>query len=103
MERFNGRIPGYFGPENAASFCHVDDVVQGHIGAMTKGRPGERYLLTGENASFKYAFDMAAEITDTAKPRFSIPLFLLQAYGGLCVIFCRLAGKLPLISPPVCS
>ncbi|KAL8513965.1 hypothetical protein ACS0TY_013180 [Phlomoides rotata] len=101
VERFNGRIPGYFGPENASSFCHVDDVVQGHIGAMTKGRLGERYLLTGENGSFKHLFDLAAEITHTAKPRFSIPLFLLKVYGWLCVLFSRITGKLPLISPPV--
>ncbi|KAI3465368.1 hypothetical protein Pfo_022031 [Paulownia fortunei] len=100
VERFNGRLPGYMGQENGFSFCHVDDVAQGHIAAMIKGRPGERYLLTGENASFKDVFDMAAMITHTAKPRFRIPLFLIEAYGWLCVLFSRITGKLPLISPP---
>ncbi|CAA0816870.1 NAD(P)-binding Rossmann-fold superfamily protein [Striga hermonthica] len=58
VERFNGRLPGYMGQENGFSFCHVDDVVQGHLAAMNKGRPGERYLLTGENASFKDTVDV---------------------------------------------
>ncbi|KAL2249605.1 uncharacterized protein LOC105166261 isoform X1 [Sesamum indicum] len=101
VERFNGRLPGYVGQEKGFSFCHVDDVVQGHMAAMTKGRLGERYLLTGENASFKDVFDMAAMITQTAKPRFRIPLFLIEAYGWICVLFSRITGKLPLISPPM--
>ncbi|KAK1314516.1 hypothetical protein QJS10_CPA06g02368 [Acorus calamus] len=76
IERFNGRLPGYIGSgSDKCSFSHVDDVVSGHIAAMEKGRPGERYLLTGENASLVHVFDIAAIIT-------------------------RTKGKLPLISYP---
>lgn len=101
MERFSGRMPGYVGQEQGFSFCHVNDVVQGHIAALAKGQKGERYLLTGENASFKDVFDIAAEITQTSKPHFQIPLFLVDAYGWVCVLLSRITGKLPLISPPV--
>ncbi|WCJ35401.1 NAD(P)-binding Rossmann-fold superfamily protein [Euphorbia peplus] len=101
IERFQGRLPGYIGRGNdKLSFSHVDDVVQGHVAAMNKGRVGERYLLTGENASFMHVFDVAAILTDTAKPRFSIPLWAVEGYGWLSVLFCRITGKLPLISPP---
>ncbi|GMP81061.1 hypothetical protein CsSME_00035905 [Camellia sinensis var. sinensis] len=49
IERFNGRLPGYIGYGNDKfSFSHVDDVVEGHLAALNKGRPGERYLLTGK-------------------------------------------------------
>lgn len=103
VERFNWRLPGYVGQEKGFSFCHVDDVAQGHIAAINKGRVGERYLLTGENASFKDVFDLAASITHTAKPLFGLPLWLVEAYGWLSVLFSRLTGKLPLISPPTVS
>lgn len=104
IERFNGRLPGYLGYGNDRfSFCHVDDVVDGHIAAMEKGRSGERYLLTGENASFMQIFDMAAVITGTSRPRFCIPLWLIEAYGWILVFFSRITGKLPLISYPVCA
>ncbi|EYU25405.1 hypothetical protein ABFS82_03G045300 [Erythranthe guttata] len=103
VERFNYRLPGYMGEEKGFSFSHVDDVVQGHIAALDKGRPGERYLLTGENASFKDVFDIAATITQTAKPRFRIPLFLIEVYGWLSVLFARITGKLPLLSPPTAN
>ncbi|MED6192773.1 hypothetical protein PIB30_013408 [Stylosanthes scabra] len=69
IERFNWRLPGYIGKGNDGfSFSHVDDVVEGHIAAMDKGKPGSRYLLT--------------------------------AYGWIMVLFSRITGKLPLISPP---
>ncbi|EXB50009.1 Putative dihydroflavonol-4-reductase [Morus notabilis] len=101
IERFNGRLPGYIGRGlDKYSFCHIDDVVEGHIAAMNKGQAGERYLLTGENASFKHVFDIAAIITETKRPAFNIPLWLIEAYGWVSVIFSRIFGKLPLISPP---
>ncbi|PNX76783.1 dihydroflavonol 4-reductase-like protein [Trifolium pratense] len=101
IERFSGRLPGYIGNGNdKCSFSHVDDVVEGHIAAMEKGKIGERYLLTGENASFNQVFDMAAVITNTRKPMVSIPLWVIELYGWLSVLFSRITGKLPLISPP---
>lgn len=101
IERFNGRLPGYIGDGNDKfSFSHVDDVVDGHIAALNKGRPGQRYLLTGENESFVKVFDIAADMTKTKKPLFSIPLWVIEAYGWVSVLFSRITGKLPLISPP---
>ena len=104
IERFNGRLPGYVGYGNdKCSFSHVDDVVEGQVAAMNKGQLGERYLLTGENASFKLVFDLAAVITGTKKPWFNIPIWVIDVYGWASVLFARITGKLPLISPPVCS
>ncbi|KAB2082621.1 hypothetical protein ES319_A05G210500v1 [Gossypium barbadense] len=101
IERFNWRLPGYIGRGNDKfSFSHVDDVVEGHIAAMEKGRIGDRYLLTGENVSFMHVFDIAAIITGTARPKFNIPLGLIEVYGWISVLFARITGKLPLISPP---
>nr|XP_016446442.1 PREDICTED: putative dihydroflavonol-4-reductase [Nicotiana tabacum] len=104
IERYSGRLPGYIGQANERfSFSHVDDVVDGHIAAMDKGKSGERYLLTGENASFKEVFDIAAMITQTKRPSFGIPLLIVEAYGWISIIFSKLTGKLPLISPPIVS
>ncbi|KAI3762936.1 hypothetical protein L1987_53378 [Smallanthus sonchifolius] len=102
IERFNGRLPGYIGDGNDRfSFSHVDDVTNGHVSAMEKGQQGQRYLLTGENASFMQVFDIAADITNTKRSWINIPLFVIEFYGWLSVLFCIITGKLPLISPPV--
>jgi farnesol dehydrogenase len=101
IERFNGRLPGYVGHgHDRESFCHVDDVVAGHVAAMEKGREGERYLLTGENTSLVQIFDMASRITNTKAPRFHVPLWLLEIYGWISVLVSRITGKLPFISYP---
>jgi len=103
IERFNGRLPGYIGDGyDRESFSHVDDVVSGHIAALEKGRVGERYLLTGENVSFAQIFSLAANITNTKPPKFHIPLWVLEIYGQISVLFARITGKPPLISYPVC-
>jgi NAD+-dependent farnesol dehydrogenase len=78
-------------------------VVNGHIAALHKGKLGERYLLTGENASVVQLFDIAAAVTRTAKPYFHIPLWLIEIYGWISVFFSRITGTLPLVSYPVCS
>ncbi|XP_020584771.1 uncharacterized protein LOC110027609 isoform X2 [Phalaenopsis equestris] len=101
IERFNGRLPGYIGHGNdVLSFVHVKDLVSAHIAAMHKGQVGERYLLTGENASLAHVFDIAAAITKTSKPRIHIPLWLIELYGWITVFFARMTGRLPLISYP---
>ncbi|KAJ1687245.1 hypothetical protein LUZ63_018635 [Rhynchospora breviuscula] len=101
IERFNWRLPGYIGNgHDVNSFAHVDDVANGHIAALRKGKLGERYLLTGENVSFVQIFDMAAAITKTSKPYFHIPLWLMEIYGWISVFFSRITGTLPLVSYP---
>ncbi|XP_023728494.1 uncharacterized protein LOC111876194 [Lactuca sativa] len=101
VERFNGRMPGYIGDgKERFSFTYVEDVVNGHILALDKGQPGQRYLLTGENASFTQVFDIVATITNTKRPSLRIPLFLMLVYAWLLVLFSKITGQPPLISPP---
>ncbi|XP_078433376.1 NAD(P)-binding Rossmann-fold superfamily protein [Wolffia australiana] len=99
IERFNGRLPGYVG-HGKLSFCHVDDVAAGHVLSMHKGHVGQRYLLTGDNASLEYIFDAAAIITQTRRPLFHIPIWVIYIYGWISVAIAHITGNLPLISYP---
>jgi dihydroflavonol-4-reductase len=47
--------------EGGTSIVHVDDVAAGILAALEKGKPGERYILGGENMEFK---DLAALTLD---------------------------------------
>jgi len=90
IERFNGRMPGYPGVRDKKfSFCHIDDVVVAFLAAMEMGKVGERYLLCGENLSFHEVFDLAARVTNTSAPKFTVPMWLLDAAGFLCVQWAR--------------
>lgn len=58
---------------NVGNWVLVDDVVQGHLLAMDKGRIGERYLLGGENASLARLFQLVDEIS--GKRHWKVPIF----------------------------
>ncbi len=67
---------------NVGNYVLVDDVAQGHILAMEKGRVGQRYILGGENASLKELFAVIDEVS--GRRHRQLPVFkvlpLLFAY-----------------------
>ncbi|WP_339075360.1 NAD-dependent epimerase/dehydratase family protein [Teredinibacter turnerae] len=42
-----------FVPPGGGSFCHAGEVGRAHVNALTMGRAGEKYILAGEDVSFK--------------------------------------------------
>ena len=57
VEAARGRMPGFV--DTGLNLVHVDDVAEGHIAALRRGRIGERYILGGENVLLA---DMLADI-----------------------------------------
>jgi dihydroflavonol-4-reductase len=55
------------------NFVAVSDVVQGHIAAAERGRVGERYILAGENLSFRDAFATVCDSVDRPAPEVVLP------------------------------
>ncbi len=54
-----GKVPFLLrGGRNVGNWVLVDDVVQGLMLAMERGRTGEKYVLGGENASLKEFFQL---------------------------------------------
>eukprot|EP00271_Cylindrocystis_brebissonii_P005882 TRINITY_DN1824_c0_g2_i1.p1 TRINITY_DN1824_c0_g2~~TRINITY_DN1824_c0_g2_i1.p1 ORF type:complete len:356 (+),score=59.05 TRINITY_DN1824_c0_g2_i1:466-1533(+) len=54
--------------KTAYCWAHVEDVAQGHLLAMEKGRIGESYILAGERASMIGVFRLAQKITGVRAP-----------------------------------
>jgi nucleoside-diphosphate-sugar epimerase len=54
-------------------YTHVDDVVEGMLLAWEKGRPGESYLLAGENLSLEEFYQQAARAAGVKPPRWRLP------------------------------
>ena len=70
-----GRIPGYLA--TGMNLVDVSDVAQGHILAMERGRPGERYILGNRNLTLLEVFGILAEITGRRPPRIRFPYWLV--------------------------
>jgi dihydroflavonol-4-reductase len=60
---------------------------RGHIAALEKGRPGERYILGGENLTLKQILDKLAAITGLPSPTIKVPYVLALATGVVDEIY----------------
>jgi nucleoside-diphosphate-sugar epimerase len=69
--------------KDVGNYVLVNDLVQGHILAMEKGRLGERYILGGENISLKGLFAMVDEQTGKRHQQINLPPRLAMLYAAL--------------------
>ncbi len=90
-------IPG--DGKRMGNYVYVEDVVSGHLLAMEKGKPGERYVLGGEDISYNQLFDFVRSSSGVSKRLFHIPVQLLFFAAGLFSILSKVTGKPPLIVP----
>jgi len=96
----NGRFRFVPGDGHArASYCDVEDVVHGHIAAMERGRCGERYLLGGDNVSYREFFDLVGQLSGKRYRLFGVPIPLLLGFAKFQVWMARNFGRYPLITP----
>jgi dihydroflavonol-4-reductase len=63
------------------NFVDVRDVAEGIRLAAEKGRPGERYLLAGENVAYHAFFAEMARAAGRTMPRFCLPSVLAPIIG----------------------
>jgi nucleoside-diphosphate-sugar epimerase len=101
-DHLRGAFPGIVGPGNRLwSYSFVEDVAQGHVGALERGRAGERYLLAGENVSMNEFFRTLAEASGVPAPRRHIPYSAASALGWMLYAWAELTGQPPLLTHEV--
>ncbi len=74
---------------------YIDDVIEGHIRAAAKGRPGEKYILVGENVSIGDVFKLINKITGVPIPDKRIPFFLMKLIAYVLEVKSFFTGKPP--------
>ncbi len=96
-EKGNWRIiPG--DGKKVGNYVFIDDVVHGHILASQYGRPGERYILGGENLTFDQFFHALESITGKKYRMVHLPLGLMKFAACCLEIQNRITGIPPLIT-----
>lgn len=85
-------------PPGGFSYVDVDDVADGHIAAMEKGRIGERYVLGGENLTNRQLFQLLADITGLAEPGRDMTRGKANFAALLSELYARFNGKSPLLT-----
>jgi dihydroflavonol-4-reductase len=90
------RIPVVEGGINIAD---VDDVAVGHLLAMQKGRIGQRYVLGGNNVTFRELVKTLADLTGLALPGVRLGRPLVAAVAQVAELVARMTGSDPAITP----
>jgi nucleoside-diphosphate-sugar epimerase len=90
-------IPG--NGKSVGNYVYIEDVVDGHILAMEKGRTGERYLLGGSDLSFNEFFSILKAATGSRFFLIKTPLFIGISIATVMLTMAKLTGRMPLITP----
>ena len=88
------RFPAYV--DTGLNLVDVHECARGHVAALEKGRPGERYILGGENLTLKQILDKLAAITGLPSPKLRVPYVLALATGVVDeIVVGRIFGREP--------
>ena len=79
-------------------FCYIDDVVNGHLLAMTHGRNAEKYILGGENLQLKEFFEVIRTLSGKNHFLVHVPIWLMMLFGWKEEVGASLFGRDPLIT-----
>ncbi|MBM3528772.1 MAG: NAD-dependent epimerase/dehydratase family protein [Alphaproteobacteria bacterium] len=93
VEAAAGRMPAFV--DTGLNFVHVDDVANGHIAALHRGRVGERYILGGENLTLRQVLTDIAEIVGRKPPRVKLPRLAVYPFAVGAELLARLSGSEP--------
>lgn len=96
LEAAAGRMPAYL--DTGLNVVHVDDVAEGHLLALERGRVGERYILGGENLALGALLALVCEVAGRAPPRLKLPNAALWPVALACEGAARLFGVEPIVT-----
>ena len=82
---------------NIGNYGFLDDVAEGHIMAMERGKIGERYILGGENVSLQKLFQTVDTVD--GKKRFQLKIFWIIPM--MVAHYLQLQAKCLGIYPPI--
>lgn len=88
------KFPAYV--DTGLNLADVKEVARGHLLAMEKARPGERYILGGENLTLKQILDKLSVLTGLPAPTMKVPHGVAMAFAAFDQFFTgTLMGKEP--------
>lgn len=89
-----GRTPAYI--DCVLNLVPVDDLAKGLIAVGSHGKPGEKYLLAGENITMRALLELLEDATGRAMPKTRLPYWVALMAGLIDThLVAGLSGKPP--------
>jgi dihydroflavonol-4-reductase len=96
-----GRLPYVAVPTLGLAWVHVDDLADGLVAALDRGRIGEAYSFAGDCRTLGDSVRIAARVGGHRPPRLAVPTALLRALAPLNDRFGGLPGLPPNLAETV--
>jgi dihydroflavonol-4-reductase len=96
VDAASGHMPAFV--DTGLNIVHVDDVAEGHLLALERGKIGERYILGGENMPLRDILAEVARLTERAAPRLKLPIAPLFPIACIAELGARLSGRPPMVT-----
>jgi dihydroflavonol-4-reductase len=93
VDFLRGGMPAYI--ETGLNLVDVRDVAEGHLLALERGKPGERYILGCENLTLEQIFSRLEKISGVRAPARRIPYAVAYAAGVLSTAWAHATGRPP--------
>ena len=92
-----GRMFAYI--NTGLNLVDVDDVAQGHILAMERGKGGEKYILGGKDMTLREIFEALSRITGIPAPKARLPYGLVLPVAWASTLVSDYITKRPPVAP----
>jgi len=96
VEAALGRIPAFV--DTGLNLVHVDDVAQGHLAALDRGKIGERYILGGQNVQLSEMLTVIANLIGRRPPRVRLPRSAIVPLALAAETIARFTGREPFVT-----
>ena len=94
VDFLNKNFPAYV--DTGLNLVDVVEVARMHVVALERGRPGERYILGGENLTLKQILDKMAAVSGLPSPKHKVPHAVAMAFAFFDeIITGKMRGKEP--------
>ncbi len=99
VDAANGRMPAYV--NTGLNVVHVDDVADGHVLALKKGRAGDMYILGGEDLMLRELLGMIAGLSMRRRPMLRLPIGPLMPLAAVMEWSASRSGTPPMMTREV--
>jgi nucleoside-diphosphate-sugar epimerase len=82
VDMYLRRMPLMLGAKSGVTWAHVDDIADGHILAMEKGRISEAYILAGPALTYREAMQLFEQLTGIPAPKIWLPGWAAGTMSG---------------------
>jgi dihydroflavonol-4-reductase len=96
VEAARGRMPAFV--DTGLNLVHVDDVAQGHLAALDRGKIGERYILGGQNVQLSEMLTVIAKLIGRRPPRVRLPRSAIVPLALAAETVARFTGREPFVT-----